>query len=60
MKKKFKFNVKYSLFVNRNEYPKVEPFMATSSDNAELQCTQMLQNFSEPSCTFKIHSAEKV
>jgi len=60
VKKKIKFNVKYSLFVNGNEYPKVEPFMATSADNAELQCTQMLKKFSEPSCTFKIHSAEKV
>lgn len=60
MKKKFKFNVKYSLFVNGNEYPKVEPFMATSSGKAELLCTQMLQNYSDPSCSFKIHSVEKV
>jgi hypothetical protein len=60
MRKNFKFNVKYSLFVNENEYPKVEPFTATTSDNAELQCKKMLQNFSDPSCTFKIHSVEKV
>jgi hypothetical protein len=24
-----------------------------------LQCTKMLHNFSEPGCTFKIHSVEK-
>ena len=59
MKRKSKFNVKYSLFVNGNEYPKNEPFTATSADNAELQCTKMLHNFSEPGCTFKIHSVEK-
>jgi hypothetical protein len=60
MKKKFKFNVKYSLFVNENEYPKIEPFFASTPANAELKCTQMLLNFTEPSCSFKIHSVEKV
>ena len=60
MKRNFKFNVKYSIFANESEYPKSELFIASSDVQAESKCTKMLLSFLDSSCTFKIHSVEKV
>jgi hypothetical protein len=58
MKKQFKYNVNYSLFINNNEYPKTESFTAINAAKAESECMKLLRIFSDPSGTFKIHSVE--
>ncbi|MFZ4547728.1 MAG: hypothetical protein ACOYN4_09850 [Bacteroidales bacterium] len=47
MKKTFRYNVFYSVFVNGIEYPKQLPLKANSPEHAEEQLRKMMKSFPE-------------